>query len=276
MREYSKVFIIGNGFDLNLGLKTSYSDFIDSHVFKELLSDENKLATYLRDKHDDVNWIDIELELVTYASNVANTELGLFKLEYKNLCKALVSYLLSLPLDQIERDSDAFSLLKNEIGNLDFIIFDFNYTSTIKNILTELGIASEEINNRVIKMHGTIAERDIILGIHDNTGKLPASVYVKKSSQDNFNSTRIRIGGIIKKCSELYIFGHSLGKTDEGYFKDTFKSLAFSEGEVIKLKLYHHGDHAKDEFYVRLNDLTASNANTFKERVSIDPRNTQK
>lgn len=276
MREYSKVFIIGNGFDLNLGLKTRYYDFIESQVFKELLFDENKLATYLWNKHKDVNWIDIEMELVTYANNVANTELVSFKLEYKKLCGALVSYLLSLPLDQIERDSDAFSLLKNEIGNLDFIIFDFNYTSTIKNILTELGLAPEEISNRVIKIHGTVAEKNIILGIHDNAGDLPAHVYIKKASQDSFSGTRIGIGEIIEKCSELYIFGHSLGKTDEEYFKGTFNSLAFSKGEVIQLKLYYHGDHSKDEFYSRLDDLTTSRISKFKARVNIDPRNTQK
>lgn len=33
-----KILIIGNGFDLNLGLKTSYKDFIQSEHFKDLVA----------------------------------------------------------------------------------------------------------------------------------------------------------------------------------------------------------------------------------------------
>ena len=32
--EHKTLFIIGNGFDLDLKLKTSYHDFWDSHYFK--------------------------------------------------------------------------------------------------------------------------------------------------------------------------------------------------------------------------------------------------
>jgi|GEM_PF-3326905 hypothetical protein len=45
--QYDLVLIIGNGFDLNFGLKTSYSDFLSSKQFKNLIESNNKLALHL-------------------------------------------------------------------------------------------------------------------------------------------------------------------------------------------------------------------------------------
>lgn len=44
--DYTDVLVVGNGFDLNLDLKTSYSHYLDSDHFKELLQ-RNSLAQYL-------------------------------------------------------------------------------------------------------------------------------------------------------------------------------------------------------------------------------------
>ena len=59
----SHIAIIGNGFDLNLGLKTSYTNFVNGNEFKSLLNTDNFLADYLSNKHDLQNWIDVENEL---------------------------------------------------------------------------------------------------------------------------------------------------------------------------------------------------------------------
>ena len=58
------VLILGNGFDLDLGLKTSYSDFMDSDDFKAIV-DNNYFARYLEEKRSELggNWIDIENEI---------------------------------------------------------------------------------------------------------------------------------------------------------------------------------------------------------------------
>lgn len=69
----SKILIIGNGFDLNLGLKTSYSDFLASNEFLELSEDSsNLLVNYLNEQakasHKDRFWVDIEHELKSYAT----------------------------------------------------------------------------------------------------------------------------------------------------------------------------------------------------------------
>lgn len=61
------LLIIGNGFDLSLNLKTSYSDFINSRHFLEYGYRNEELHKHLYDKHEIQNWIDVELELKKYA-----------------------------------------------------------------------------------------------------------------------------------------------------------------------------------------------------------------
>lgn len=69
------IIILGNGFDLDLGLKTRYSDFVKSPQWKQLM-DENPhskgndfLLGYLDNKYELERWIDIERSLLEYATN---------------------------------------------------------------------------------------------------------------------------------------------------------------------------------------------------------------
>lgn len=42
--KYQSALIIGNGFDLSLGLSTSYMDFVNSDEFQILLNMQNQLV----------------------------------------------------------------------------------------------------------------------------------------------------------------------------------------------------------------------------------------
>lgn len=66
--KYQSALIIGNGFDLSLGLSTSYMDFVNSDEFQILLNMQNQLAIYLKVNAELQNWIDIENELKLYES----------------------------------------------------------------------------------------------------------------------------------------------------------------------------------------------------------------
>lgn len=66
-----KILIIGNGFDVNLGLNTSYTSFLSSDQFNGLLKSNNNLAKYLQAKQDAQLWVDVEHELKNYASGVS-------------------------------------------------------------------------------------------------------------------------------------------------------------------------------------------------------------
>ena len=66
LEDYKTVLIIGNGFDKNIGMPTSYKEFMGSEEFKDLITKDNSvLAKYLdyKKSHDGTNWIDLEKEL---------------------------------------------------------------------------------------------------------------------------------------------------------------------------------------------------------------------
>ncbi|MBI4947821.1 MAG: hypothetical protein HY840_15635 [Bacteroidetes bacterium] len=126
-----KIIIIGNGFDLNLGLKTAYSDFTNSYYFASLIN--NNFCNYLRGKQelDNGNWIDIENELSTYSKIKSDS----FERDFLSLSSALIQYLLEIDYNEIDKRSIAYSLLKKNI-NQDFFIYDYNYTNTVYELLS--------------------------------------------------------------------------------------------------------------------------------------------
>ena len=66
------IIILGNGFDLDLGLKTSYAEFAKSSQWAELMGgnihsgDKDMLLGFLKSKYDVDKWIDIEAALLQY------------------------------------------------------------------------------------------------------------------------------------------------------------------------------------------------------------------
>ena len=79
MNDYKVVLVLGNGFDLDLGLPTGYSDFLQSPFFYEFLNSANilkyhrfdiqkdNILEYLQQQKNLKNWIDIEVELKNLA-----------------------------------------------------------------------------------------------------------------------------------------------------------------------------------------------------------------
>ena len=99
--QYNKLLVIGNGFDLALGLKTSYLDFM-RWLKNEHYMDDAYLYRYLSSKLNQKRWIDIENELRQYS--LSFFEIGEMNVklsgqnkricdnlrnEYKDLCKNL-------------------------------------------------------------------------------------------------------------------------------------------------------------------------------------------
>jgi hypothetical protein len=139
--EYDAVLIIGNGFDLNYQLPTSYADFIETDYFLNLISDNNNLAKYLQGKRQLQNWIDIENELKIYATSKDSDKTRFFE-NFKDISNALSEYLSKIKLDTFDRENIGYRLLK-DLKNVDTLIIDFNYTNTISILLN----FSYQINN---------------------------------------------------------------------------------------------------------------------------------
>ena len=72
-----QLLIIGNGFDLACGLKSSYKDFFDNYL-KAISSTNSKMyweryfqkTSYLNNNNDDYSWTDIETQIFIQLQNV--------------------------------------------------------------------------------------------------------------------------------------------------------------------------------------------------------------
>ena len=101
-RDLKKVLVVGNGFDLDLKLKTRYLDFAKSDEWKELYSQEtmvkqSPLLQFLYGKSFIDKWYDIERALYEYSliksDGTYPTEVEKDRKGYHAICDSLCKYL---------------------------------------------------------------------------------------------------------------------------------------------------------------------------------------
>ena len=233
--EQNCVLVTGNGFDLNLGLKTRYSDFAKSDEWATLYeeyapqSQYYSLLKYLNDRKDVDCWFDIEQNLLKYAS--ANTkevwkhDVETDKREYQAICKALLQY-----LDNHVKHgkSDLFGkagikILRNfKKDNNCCKIYTFNYTSL--DFIAR--IASVDPIVPSVHIHGSIEGGNAILGfnIDNSTQIIPAYSFMVKSDNPFFRPVQFEQDLI--SADEVIIFGHSLNSIDSVYFDSYLRVLS--------------------------------------------------
>jgi hypothetical protein len=261
-----KIIIIGNGFDLNLGLKTSYQNFIQSNYFISLLHD-NTLAIYLNNKQQINNWVDIEKELTEYSKQIQDDK-SKVKNDFKELKNALMDYLKEAQEEEINQNSKAFEMIRNEISDTD-IIYNFNYTNSVFKVAEILRVSNIESKHSFV--HGSIENQNIIFGVEDNARINDNHIFFKKSS--NFNFAESNIIKFLNNNSDekinLVIFGHSLGITDSSYFRNYFSSLT-SKYNNPNLKIYYFGEDAYEDIMFILDKYTIHNLTDFKHYNDLE------
>jgi hypothetical protein len=231
------VVIIGNGFDLDLGLKTSYRDFVTSQECKMLQQGgRNYLLSMIANKFHLLNWIDLEEELKQFAirhSPIALPRHRDFKAEFQDITKCLHKYLTriqeSIKETGLREISCAAQLLKLMCEYpSEFEIYNFNYT--------DLNVFAETLGYKgcldCSNVHGKLEGGSIILGFEDDVHELRDFHYMIKTFNSNYSTSHVRES--LSKAREVIIFGHSLGKTDYPYFSEFFttKSSGSSETDV--------------------------------------------
>lgn len=261
-KQPTNIIILGNGFDLNLGLKTGYCDFVRSEQFLKLKNLGSGLANHLHAQHDLNNWIDIENELAKCSrNNLENLEQ-----EYDDICSALMDYLegIEYPRDYwpTTRAYDLFEHYKDD----EFVVIDFNYTPTTRLLLKHFGKSDEQIDQILIKIHGSVAKRDIIFGVEDSANIKRQHVFLKKSFSKNFNPRDFK--KMLEDAESIAFFGHSLGVTDFMYFKDFF-ALATYNHKRKDLILFHYGKQGYLDLFMQLDEMTNKRLSALKQSNTV-------
>ena len=260
------VVIIGNGFDLNLGMKTSYRDYIRSPFFRDCLNIGHQLFDYLDEQTNIENWIDIEKELAIF-SKEKNTSDSFIK-DYFLLCETLKNYLSSLDLLLINQETEAYKFITKSF-NENTIILNFNYTDSVNYILAQAGFSSELTSENIKHVHGSIKENDIIFGVDDSAAINPDDTFLYKSTNNNYNGRRVRSS--LEDFSNLIVFGHSLGESDHMYFKSSISDLKHMDENLDKkMTLYYYEDSGKFQLYKQLHKLTQNDVAKLKDNIHFE------
>ncbi len=228
-----RTLVVGNGFDLDVGLKTRYIDFAESKwwPFKEarLQDGYETLAYTLNRKSRLERWFDVEEALYDYARIdgklvLPPTIYSQDKKTYEELNKKLIQYLRDIE-DDLEpaKESKAVRVL-DEFYNKDGEkrIYTFNYTD-----LSWIAQVNEVYYDRSVPctyIHGSIGNRQIILGVGSNRDLMKDYNLFYKTSSLIYQSSGI-INDLLDS-DEIIIFGHSLGTNDYPYFESAFRKAA--------------------------------------------------
>lgn len=198
-------FIFGNGFDIHLGLKTKYSQFLDVYT-QETSEDDDEIKDfkqYLQNRENRELWSDAELgmgaylgsfsdaDLEKYVVRVRDFELKMF--DYLQEQQNLVSYeeeekirevfsdfILSSYKDVLNRRASEINA--SRLSNNSYRFISFNYTDLLDTILSITASQSDVLNRRwvgsnfyqdtynekVYHVHGAL-ESQIIMGVNDES-----------------------------------------------------------------------------------------------------------
>lgn len=221
-----KTFIIGNGFDLDLGWKTSYADFAQSELWPKDDGFSN-LAIEFRNAKES-NWYNIEDIICEYAKKKDSgfqhaRDMGvLFDSKkddltyYKKLTESLKDYIQRQEKQPIDKNSVAASVLRAIIDNGSFDkIFSYNYTNL--NIVAK-ALSLHKVD--YIHVHGSCMDDSVILGVSDKFDLDDPYHGFYKTSSPKYKSANVRYA--LQNSSEVVFFGHSLGPQDYHYFENFF------------------------------------------------------
>lgn len=216
--EENVLVIWGNGFDIDLGWKTSFTDVCRSRVFIDGM--RHFQYDYLSELQDKNYWCDLELYLrdMLIKSHFATgwEPLEFWVMTFWKIYEYLYPSKASPNTYCTDKTSCAYRFL-NRISNAKII--SFNYTSPFKMI----GLKEREI----VHIHGDLEDANSIkLGVDKSIIDYVNNVEEYSKILKTYNNDNVeRFISAIKNSSTIIVYGHSLGITDSDYFKPMFDML---------------------------------------------------
>ena len=253
-------FIIGNGFDIDMGLPSRYSDFARSKEFRDLADriywmfreekSDHSLVLQLQKESAKSNWFDIEEEIHKYVNNHTTIEerlIGLVRAEFEELKKALAIYLRRIT-SNFKADENKLSwqlYYRMRECPLTVTQIFFNYTNPRECL--KLPLQPEIFNGGqhwFTYVHGSLKDNDIVLGcdLQPNEEVNRQLSFLYKYNQLNRAN---HVARNILEAKEIIFFGHSVNEMDFGYFKEFFKVASSSPNPFRHLTMITYDDESE-------------------------------
>ena len=276
MNDYKVVLVLGNGFDLDLGLPTGYSDFLQSPFFYEFLNSANilkyhrfdiqkdNILEYLQQQKNLKNWIDIEVELKNlaiktredlndYGQVIKFKNKATYEIEksFEVLRKQLCWYLDKMEYTNIKKDSYAIRLLdiiKQNHAMCEILTYNYTDIHKLKSIVGDIYVPIDHV-------HGNINDKSIIIGFQDKVEIDKSFSFMIKSFSPFFRSHNVR--NKLMEADEIIFFGHSLGETDYHYFGDFFETQSNPEKnkKSKKIRIFTWDEASRIDILFQLREM---------------------
>lgn len=262
------LIVLGNGFDLDLGWKTSYADFYRA---KKYIFDCYDGIKYIKDMMQGEHWYDLEgyirTCLVEMPESRAN-ELNSFWL----VCRNNIFEYLSIGENGIfttNIHSCAYRFLTGITKKSTILTFNYTNPFTKNNI--------ENHAAEYIHVHGAldnnIQANKIKLGV-DSFVRDENSLVTQELAQlliKSYKNEYIdKVFQLLKTHKNIIFYGHSFGQTDADYFKSYFKHVI--SGNMSEQNIYLVTKDAKGlqqmknnlgKYDIEYGDLALSKSNVF-------------
>ena len=256
------LLIVGNGFDLSMGFKTSYGDFMKSSYFPH--EETSNLCSYLHKQYEEnMGWIDIENELSEYSRILTTKKLNAKKFntildidslreEYDELKSSLKCYLQEETKRAFGPSPD--NPAKRVIDQLpaESKIISFNYTSIIERMTRDRFCASK---GNLLHIHGSLAPYDdIVFGVEDSAKLSKEHVFLYKAHSPHLKVQEF--SDWLNSAERIIFYGYSLGDTDRQYFEKFFRKLCSDDRTYTELVFYYYDQSSYDNLIWQLQMLT--------------------
>lgn len=257
-----RIVIVGNGLDLNLGLKTSFFDFkkyLEEQTAKSSKDQDNRIWMHvmymiLSDHNVNEFWSDFEANLaqvdvarVSYFFKEQEESWDYDWDEIESVFSDIIEYIQrSFQQWILSCEQDVESIREQAVFNSNSCFINFNYTNTLEHIY-------QVFRKNIFYIHGNVVEGDKLVWGHNQYQRwdsnidgisierfFPPAKFEKIFNESYLKSTdkqcemhiselqkwlRHRSEFRFRKIKEIYILGHSLGEVDKLYFQYFAKKL---------------------------------------------------
>ena len=253
--------IVGNGFDIDMGLPSRYSDFIRSKEWNDAVSGFNiylqqkdyqnhSLIAQLQMASTNSQWFDIEQEIHRFiVSHPDNTERDVrdIRSEFEVIKKALTNYLKRITLTFTADNSKVSTALHYRMRECPLTVTEIYFNYTYPHQYIKLPIQQAIFNGAkhwVTFVHGSLRDNDIVLGCDLQEGE---QVNRQLSFMYKYNQLKKanHIARNILEAKEIIFFGHSINEMDFGYFKEFFKVASASPIPIRHLTIITYDDESE-------------------------------
>ena len=253
--------ILGNGFDIDMGLPSKYSDFAKSKEWQDMIKRVDSFLQFedyrthsligqLQEASRESLWFDIEEEIHKFINahrDITDQEVGEIKNEFDLLKEALYKYLQRVSANfTANRDKlSTYLMYKLRECPLTATEIIFNYTNPHEYL--KLPYQPEIFNGTThfcSYVHGSLRYNDIVLGCDLQKGE-KVNRQLSFMYKYNMLNKANHVARHILEAKEIIFFGHSINEMDFCYFKEFFRVASASPNPIRHLTIITYDDESE-------------------------------